>query len=178
MSFLFQHKWISSGRRHNFNKKVLEVTLIFKFSFQSMVFQFIQVCSQSFCGLWHHSLCLPQCDRPHHLPVQVVIVVHQHQVQKITQKIRSEPDNVWASTYFTPVTCFLLFNCGDYLGRILAGWVRWPGKVSSNNEFFFLKRSTQLQGKGGQNITLLFSLMRTGFVPLFMLCNAAPDRRL
>ena len=36
---------------------------------------------------------------------------------------------MWASTYFTPVSCFLLFNCGDYVGRILAGWVRWPGKV-------------------------------------------------
>ena len=33
------------------------------------------------------------------------------------------------------------------------------------------------QGKGGQSITLLLSLMRIGFVPLFMLCNAAPDRR-
>merc|ERR1719391_153494 len=78
----------------------------------------------------------------------------------ITSQYRSEPDNVWASTYFTPVSCFLLFNCGDYVGRILAGWVRWPGK-----------------GKGGQSITLLLSLMRIGFVPLFMLCNAAPDRR-
>jgi equilibrative nucleoside transporter 1/2/3 len=64
---------------------------------------------------------------------------------------------VFANTYFTPVTCFLLFNCGDYTGRILASWVRLPGR-----------------GATGQTITLLLSCLRAGFVPLFMLCNAAP----
>jgi len=79
----------------------------------------------------------------------------------ITSQYRSDPGNTWARTYFTPVTCFLLFNCGDYLGRTLASWVRLPG-----------------QGRTGQNLTLLASLLRTGFIPLFMLCNAAPGRRV
>ena len=67
-------------------------------------------------------------------PSVIVLITSQyrwcnHKVPPQIAQIRSEPDNVWASTYFTPVSCFLLFNCGDYVGRILAGWVRWPGKV-------------------------------------------------
>ena len=67
---------------------------------------------------------------------------------KSLRKNRSEPDNVWASTYFTPVTCFLLFNCGDYVGRILAGWVRWPGKVSPDKKGI-LPISASFAGQGG-----------------------------
>ena len=32
----------------------------------------------------------------------------------------------WASTFFVPVGCFLLFNVGDYIGRTLAGIVQLP----------------------------------------------------
>ena len=28
---------------------------------------------------------------------------------------------VWATKYFVPVACFLLYNLGDYLGRLVAG---------------------------------------------------------
>lgn len=79
----------------------------------------------------------------------------------ITSQYSSDPSNVFANTYFTPVCCFLLFNCGDYTGRILASWIRLPG-----------------QSVSGQNVTLLLSLVRVVFVPLFMLCNAAPTVRL
>ena len=41
-------------------------------------------------------------------PSVTVLVVSQYY---------KDDTNVWASTYFTPVTCFLAFNCGDYLGR-------------------------------------------------------------
>lgn len=28
-------------------------------------------------------------------------------------------------TYFVPVTCFLLFNVGDFSGRLAASFVQW-----------------------------------------------------
>jgi len=78
----------------------------------------------------------------------------------ITSQYSDNPDDVWANIYFTPVTCFLLFNTGDYLGRILASWIRLPG-----------------EGSCGQNTTLVLSICRIVFIPLFMLCNAAPTVR-
>ena len=41
-------------------------------------------------------------------PSVTVLVVSQYY---------KDETNIWAKTYFTPVTCFLAFNCGDYLGR-------------------------------------------------------------
>ena len=78
----------------------------------------------------------------------------------VTSQHASDPDNVWANVYFTPVTCFLAFNCGDYFGRILASLVQLPGP-----------------GARGQNLTLGLSVLRLIFIPLFMFCNAAPDIR-
>merc|ERR1719232_1915526 len=78
----------------------------------------------------------------------------------VVSEFSSDKDNIWANVYFTPVTCFLAFNCGDYLGRILASVIQLPG-----------------QEKYGQNITLALSVARLVFIPLFMLCNAAPDIR-
>ena len=73
---------------------------------------------------------------------------------------RSE-NTEWATKYFTPVTCFLLFNCGDYAGRTLATYVLRP------------KGDSQ-----GRNYALMvMSFLRIGFIPLFMLCNAAPTKR-
>lgn len=31
----------------------------------------------------------------------------------------------WNDVYFMPVTNYLIFNSGDYLGRILAGLIEW-----------------------------------------------------
>jgi len=78
----------------------------------------------------------------------------------ITSEFSNDKSNVWANTYFTPVACFLLFNCGDYLGRILASWIQSPGPSLC-----------------GQNITLALSFSRLLFIPLFMLCNASPGNR-
>ena len=76
-------------------------------------------------------------------PAVAVLIVSQYQ------------GTVWSERYFTPVTCFLLFNCGDYLGRILVSgnWV--PGK----------------------NKVLIVCMLRTFFIPLFLLCNASPETR-
>ena len=51
--------------------------------------------------------------------------------------------DAWANIYFTPVTCFLFFNTGDYTGRILASLIKLPGKDTI-----------------GQNLTLFLSCLR------------------
>ena len=51
--------------------------------------------------------------------------------------------DAWANIYFTPVTCFLFFNTGDYLGRILASLIKLPGSDTF-----------------GQNLTLVLSCLR------------------
>ena len=51
--------------------------------------------------------------------------------------------DAWANIYFTPVTCFLFFNTGDYLGRILASLIKLPGRDTF-----------------GQNLTLVLSCLR------------------
>lgn len=60
--------------------------------------------------------------------------------------------------YFIPVSCFLLFNMFDWLGRSLTAVCMWPGKDSK----------------------LLPGLLvaRVIFVPLFMLCNVQPRHNL
>ena len=63
----------------------------------------------------------------------------------ISSQYSSDTTNTWANTYFTPVACFLAFNCGDYLGRILASMIQLPG-----------------QDRCGQNLTLGLSLLRIG----------------
>ncbi|XP_053398380.1 equilibrative nucleoside transporter 3-like [Mercenaria mercenaria] len=61
----------------------------------------------------------------------------------------------WSEKYFSALVCFLLFNCGDWSGRSVAGSVQWP--------------------KYGQsNILLVFSVLRVVFIPLLMFCNAQP----
>jgi hypothetical protein len=42
----------------------------------------------------------------------------------LVSSFSSDPANRFATVYFTPVTCFLVYNCGDYLGRSLASWIR------------------------------------------------------
>ena len=68
--------------------------------------------------------------------------------------------NTWSDTYFIPVGCFLLFNVGDYGGRILAGL----------NKFNWATRF-------GSLCLLVLSLMKLAFIPLFLYCNAAPFNR-
>lgn len=67
----------------------------------------------------------------------------------------------WSTEYFIPVTCFVLFNIGDYLGRIMAGVVQWPKAT-----------------KTGSWIVMTMSLARMVFIPLFLFCNASPSNRV
>ena len=66
----------------------------------------------------------------------------------------------WEETYFIPVCCFVLFNFGDYLGKVIATRLQWPKP-----------------NKSGQVILLTMSVVRIIFIPLFMYCNAAPSNR-
>jgi len=78
----------------------------------------------------------------------------------IQSQYSGDKDNTFAQTYFIPVTCFLLFNVGDYVGRTLASLIKQP-----NSSVF------------GQYIILALSVARIAFIPLFLYCNAAPDSR-
>ncbi|KAK4886608.1 hypothetical protein RN001_002879 [Aquatica leii] len=61
--------------------------------------------------------------------------------------------NKWNDIYFVPVISYLLFNCGDYSGRVLAGLLHWPRKAS---------------------LQLVFSIIRIALIPLLLLCNVQP----
>ncbi|OWF41845.1 equilibrative nucleoside transporter 3-like [Mizuhopecten yessoensis] len=65
----------------------------------------------------------------------------------------------WSGKYFTVIVCFLLFNLGDYAGRIVSGQFQWP-KISQSR------------------LLLVVSLVRVAFIPLLMLCNAQPRAHL
>ena len=57
-------------------------------------------------------------------------------------------------TYFVPVGCFFLFNVCDLVGRILAGFLKWPKAT-----------------KTGSVLALILAISRIAFIPLFMFCN-------
>ncbi|KAF7994482.1 hypothetical protein HCN44_003954 [Aphidius gifuensis] len=58
--------------------------------------------------------------------------------------------NEWSDKYFTPVATYLSFNCGDYFGRLVAGYFLWPNK---------------------KYMLVLITLLRILFIPTFMICN-------
>ncbi|KAF5287218.1 hypothetical protein FQA39_LY15995 [Lamprigera yunnana] len=65
--------------------------------------------------------------------------------------------NRWNDVFFVPVVSYLLFNCGDYCGRLLAWRLQWPRKGSHQ---------------------LVFGLLRIIFIPLLLLCNVQPRQYL
>ncbi|KAH9488431.1 hypothetical protein Btru_052375 [Bulinus truncatus] len=74
-------------------------------------------------------------------------------------KPMSKQKSEWGDTYFTPVICFLLFNVGDFVGRLITFICKFPGSHRPG-------------------LLLLFCFLRMGFVPLLMLCNAQPREHL
>ncbi|KFZ69128.1 Equilibrative nucleoside transporter 1 [Podiceps cristatus] len=77
----------------------------------------------------------------------------------ITAKVSSElgEGNIW-DLYFIPVSCFLLFNVCDWMGRSLTALFTWPGKDSC--------------------LLPVMVALRVIFIPLFMLCNVQPRHYL
>lgn len=58
----------------------------------------------------------------------LVFVVTLSVYPSVTVLINSERrgnGHPWNDVYFVPVTNYLIFNSGDYLGRILAGLIEW-----------------------------------------------------
>ncbi|XP_051504692.1 equilibrative nucleoside transporter 3-like [Myxocyprinus asiaticus] len=74
------------------------------------------------------------------------------------QSVNKDSGNPLTSTYFVPVTSFLLYNVADFCGRQVTAWLQVPGPTS-------------------RKLPLLV-LLRTVFVPLFMLCNYQPRYHL
>ncbi|CAH0702590.1 unnamed protein product [Spodoptera exigua] len=78
----------------------------------------------------------------------------------VTVLVESHPATAgtdWNNIYFVPVVNYLIFNCGDYAGRLVAG---------------FLLRPTN------QWIIMAASILRIIGVPMLMLCNAQPRNYL
>jgi solute carrier family 29 (equilibrative nucleoside transporter), member 1/2/3 len=59
--------------------------------------------------------------------------------------------STWNDIYFLPVLNYLLFNAGDYIGRILSGWIQRP--------------------RNQPNLVAFLTVLRIAFVPAFLLCN-------
>jgi len=64
----------------------------------------------------------------------------------------------WTTTYFVPLTSFLLYSTADFCGRQATAWVQLPGPTS--------------------RVLPVLVLCRTLMVPLFMLCNYQPRDHL
>ncbi|EDO37568.1 predicted protein [Nematostella vectensis] len=91
------------------------------------------------------------------LSVAFVFFVTLAAFPSLTAKVKSNytGDNTqWTSVYFTPVTCFLLFNVGDFSGRLLASLAQFPRR--------------------GSILLPIFCFVRVIFLPLFFFCNAQP----
>eukprot|EP00795_Rhopilema_esculentum_P013540 gene13540-4426_t len=67
----------------------------------------------------------------------------------------SSEKNAWTD-FFIAITCFLFFNLGDYLGRVLAGFIQIPRK------------------RWPRWILPTICCARFIFIPLFIFCNAQP----
>ncbi|XP_055837152.1 equilibrative nucleoside transporter 1 [Episyrphus balteatus] len=73
----------------------------------------------------------------------------------VTELVQSEgagKKHIWNDIYFMPVTNYLCFNSGDYLGRIFAGLLEKP--------------------RNDPHLVLLYTIMRVIFIPLFMMSNS------
>merc|ERR1719147_578125 len=99
---------------------------------------------------------------PYAIAVLLTFLVTLSAFPAVSAQVVSTADanSLWASKFYVPVACFLLFNIGDYVGRFLAGLVQWPKP-----------------GKVGSYITLGLALARFVFIPLFLICNVRPNDR-
>nr|XP_055027069.1 equilibrative nucleoside transporter 3 isoform X2 [Misgurnus anguillicaudatus]XP_055027070.1 equilibrative nucleoside transporter 3 isoform X2 [Misgurnus anguillicaudatus]XP_055027071.1 equilibrative nucleoside transporter 3 isoform X2 [Misgurnus anguillicaudatus]XP_055027072.1 equilibrative nucleoside transporter 3 isoform X2 [Misgurnus anguillicaudatus] len=74
------------------------------------------------------------------------------------QSVNTDPKNPWTTTYFVPLTSFLLYNVADFCGRQTTAWLQVPGPTS--------------------RVLPLLVILRTVLVPLFVWCNYQPRYHL
>ncbi|XP_032396983.1 equilibrative nucleoside transporter 3 [Etheostoma spectabile] len=70
------------------------------------------------------------------------------------QSINKDSGSPWTTTYFVPLTSFLLYNVADFCGRQATAWLQVPGPTS--------------------RVLPALVLCRSVIVPLFMFCNYQP----
>lgn len=94
------------------------------------------------------------------LAIFVVFAVSMAVYPSVTVLVESHPVTAgtdWNNIFFVPVVNYLIFNCGDYSGRLAAG--------------FLLKPESQWWIAIG-------SILRVIGVPMLMFCNAQPRKHL
>ncbi|XP_053548003.1 equilibrative nucleoside transporter 3 [Bombina bombina] len=64
----------------------------------------------------------------------------------------------WTLKYFTPLTCFLMYNFADFCGRQITTWIQSPGPNSK--------------------LLPALVLLRTLFIPMFMFSNYQPRKHI
>lgn len=74
------------------------------------------------------------------------------------QSMNKDSGNPLTTTYFVPLTSFLLYNVADFCGRQVTAWLQVPGPTS--------------------RVLPLLVISRTVLVPLFMFCNYQPRYHL
>lgn len=70
------------------------------------------------------------------------------------QSVDKDSGSPWTSTYFTPLSSFLLYNVADFCGRQVTAWLQVPGPTS--------------------RVLPVLVLCRSALVPLLMFCNYQP----
>lgn len=74
------------------------------------------------------------------------------------QSVHKDSGNPWTTTYFVPLTSFLLYNVADFCGRQATAWLQVPGPTS--------------------RVLPALVLCRSVIVPLIMFCNYQPREHL
>lgn len=74
------------------------------------------------------------------------------------QSIHQDSGDPWTTTYFVPLTSFLLYNVADFCGRQATAWLQVPGPTS--------------------RVLPALVLCRSAIVPLLMFCNYQPRDHL
>ncbi|XP_030012726.1 equilibrative nucleoside transporter 3 [Sphaeramia orbicularis] len=74
------------------------------------------------------------------------------------QSVSKDSGSPWTTTYFVPLTSFLLYNVADFCGRQATAWLQVPGPTS--------------------RVLPALVLCRSAIVPLLMFCNYQPRDHL
>lgn len=74
------------------------------------------------------------------------------------QSVHKDSSSPWTTTYFVPLTSFLLYNVADFCGRQATAWLQVPGPTS--------------------RVLPVLVLCRSVMLPLFMFCNYQPRDHL